>query len=158
VNPKRVRDFARAMGVEAKTDRVDAKVIAKYGQVTDPRATPVLPPERQELAELLACRKQLIDEITVRKQQLEHLQGDRPRAIVGEMIDCPNPRFKPSSSDEPLQREGKMSIVWLPKERIGEAGKSSLSGARLWSTARVATPSSTTAITSYGRPNTATRC
>jgi transposase len=75
-----------AMGLEAKTDRVDAKVIARYGQVTDPRATPVLPPERQELAELLACRKQLIDEITVRKQQLEHLQGDRPRAMVVEMI------------------------------------------------------------------------
>jgi hypothetical protein len=94
-----VRDFARSLGFEAKTDRVptptrrsrrgprvDAKVIASYGQVTDPRATPVLPPERQELAELLACRKQLIDEITVRKQQLEHLQGDRPRAMVGEMI------------------------------------------------------------------------
>ena len=86
VNPKRVRDFARGMGFEAKTDRVDAKVIARYGRVTDPRATPVLPPERQELAELLACRKQLIDEITVRKQQLEHLQGERPRAMVGEMI------------------------------------------------------------------------
>lgn len=87
VNPKRVRDFARAMGFEAKTDRVDAEVIAKYGELTDPRATPVLPPERQELAELLACRKQLIDETTVRKQQLEHLQGGRPRAMVVEMID-----------------------------------------------------------------------
>ena len=87
VNPKRVRDFARGMGLEAKTDRIDAKVIATYGEITDPRATPVLPPERQELAELLACRKQLIDEITVRKQQLEHLQGQRPRAIVIEMID-----------------------------------------------------------------------
>ena len=87
VNPKRVRDFARSLGFEAKTDRVDAKVIARYGQVTDPRPTPVLPPERQELAELLACRKQLIDEITVRKQQLEHLQGGRSRAMVGEMID-----------------------------------------------------------------------
>jgi transposase len=82
-----VRDFARGMGLEAKTDRVDAKVIAKYGEITDPRATPVLPPERQELAELLACRKQLIDEITVRKQQLKHLQGSRPRAMVVEMID-----------------------------------------------------------------------
>lgn len=75
------------MGIDAKTDRVDAKVIAKYGEITDPRATPVLPPERQELAELLACRRQLIDEITVRKQQLEHLQGERPRAMVVEMID-----------------------------------------------------------------------
>ena len=87
VNPKRVRDFAKALGFDAKTARIDAKVIAKCGEITDPRATPVLPPERQELAELLACRKQLIDEITVRKQQLEHLQGDRPRAMVVEMIE-----------------------------------------------------------------------
>ena len=87
VNPKRVRDFAKALGIDAKTDRIDAKVIAKYGEITDPRATPVLPPERQELAELLACRKQLIDEITFRKQQLEHLQGERPRAMILEMID-----------------------------------------------------------------------
>ena len=46
VNPKRVRDFAKAMGIDAKTDRVDAKVIAKYGEISDPRATPVLAPER----------------------------------------------------------------------------------------------------------------
>ena len=33
VNPKRVRDFARGMGLEAKTDRVDARLIARYGEV-----------------------------------------------------------------------------------------------------------------------------
>ena len=87
VNPKRVRDFAKAMGIDAKTDRVDAKVIAKYGEITNPRATPVLPPEREELAELLACREQLVDDIMVRKQQLEHLHGERPRHIVVEMIE-----------------------------------------------------------------------
>ena len=75
------------MGIDAKTDRVDARVIAKYGEITDPRATAVLPPEREELGELLACRRQLIDEISVRKQQLEHLQGSRPRAIVIDLID-----------------------------------------------------------------------
>jgi transposase len=83
VNPKRVRDFAEAMGFEATTDRVDAKVIAKYGEIADPRATPILPAEREELA----CRKQPFDEITVRKQQLEHLYGERAREIVVEMID-----------------------------------------------------------------------
>lgn len=87
VNPKRVRDFARAMGIDAKTDRIDAEVIAKYGELTHPRATPVLPPERVALAELLACRQQLIDEITVRRQQLEHLQSRPARTVVVEMID-----------------------------------------------------------------------
>ena len=41
VNPKRVRDFARGMGLEAKTDRVDAKVIARYGEVVRPAPTPM---------------------------------------------------------------------------------------------------------------------
>ena len=67
VNPKRVRDFARGMGLEAKTDRVDARLIARYGEVMRPAATPVPDPARAELREILACRRQLIDEITVRR-------------------------------------------------------------------------------------------
>ena len=63
------------MGLEAKTDRVDAAVIARYGEVRRPAPTPLPEPARAELGEILACRRQLIDEITVRKQQLEHLQS-----------------------------------------------------------------------------------
>ena len=44
VNPKRVRDFARGMGLEAKTDRVDARLIARYGAVMRPAATPAARP------------------------------------------------------------------------------------------------------------------
>ena len=44
VNPKRVRDFARGMGLEAKTDRVDARLIARYGEVMRPAATPAARP------------------------------------------------------------------------------------------------------------------
>ena len=82
MNPKRVRDFARGMGLEAKTDRVDAKVIARYGAVRQPAPTPAPDPARAELGETLACRRQLIDEITVRTQQLEHLQSEVMRARV----------------------------------------------------------------------------
>ena len=79
VNPKRVRDFARGMGLEAKTDRIDARLIARYGEVMRPVATPVPDPARVELGEILACRRQLIDAITVRRQQLEHLQSPAMR-------------------------------------------------------------------------------
>ena len=82
VNPKRVRDFARGMGLEAKTDRVDAQVIAHYGAVRRPAPTPLPEPARAELGEILACRRRLIDEITVRRQQLEHLQSEAMRARV----------------------------------------------------------------------------
>jgi transposase len=82
VNPKRVRDFARGMGLEAKTDRVDARLIARYGAVMRPAATLLPDPARVALGEILACRRQLVDEITVRKQQLEHLQSKDMRARV----------------------------------------------------------------------------
>ena len=48
----------------------------------------MLPPEREELAELLACQ-QLLDDIAVRKEQLEHRWSERPRHIVNEMIGYP---------------------------------------------------------------------
>ena len=68
VNPKRVRDFARGMGLEAKTDRIDARLIARYGETMHPAATPVPEPARLELREILAGRRQLVAEIAARKQ------------------------------------------------------------------------------------------
>ena len=49
-----MRDFARGMGLEAKTDRVDARLIARYGEVMRPAATPLPDPARLELREILA--------------------------------------------------------------------------------------------------------
>jgi transposase len=74
VNAKRVRDFARASGRLAKTDRVDAEVIARYGAFARPPATPAPDPAGRELAELLAFRQRLVSEITARQQQLGHLE------------------------------------------------------------------------------------
>jgi transposase len=74
VNAKRVRDFARASGRLAKTDRVDAEVISRYGAFARPPATPAPDAALRELAELLAFRQRLIGEITARQQQLSHLE------------------------------------------------------------------------------------
>ena len=74
VNPARVRHFAKASGVLAKTDRLDAAVIARYGAFARPAPTPVRDGPRAALAELLGYRRQLLDEITARGQQLGHLR------------------------------------------------------------------------------------
>jgi transposase len=73
VNAARVRAFARASGRLAKTDRIDAEVIARYGAFARPAATPLATGTRQIVAELLAYRRQLTAEITARRQQLGHL-------------------------------------------------------------------------------------
>jgi transposase len=73
VNAARVRDFARASGLLAKTDRLDAAVIAHYGAFARPAPSLPVSGARQVLAELLAYRCQLTVEITARSQQLGHL-------------------------------------------------------------------------------------
>jgi transposase len=74
VNPARVRHFAKAAGLLAKTDRLDAAAIARYGAFARPAPTPVPEGPRQALAELLAYRRQLLAEIAARSQQLGHLR------------------------------------------------------------------------------------
>lgn len=69
VNPKRVRAYARGLGILAKTDRLDAGVIARYAREVRPRPAEPVGPERRELADLLAYRSQLVGEIVARTQQ-----------------------------------------------------------------------------------------
>jgi transposase len=75
VNALRVRQFAKASGLLAKTDRLDAAVIARYGAFAKPAPTLVRAGAREQLAELLAYRRQLLAEITARTQQLTHLRS-----------------------------------------------------------------------------------
>jgi len=60
VNPKRVRDFARASGQIAKTDHLDAVIIARFAQAIEPEPTELLTEEQQLLKELLVRRQQLV--------------------------------------------------------------------------------------------------
>jgi len=87
VNAARVRDFARASGRLAKTDRVDAEVIARYGAFARPLPTALVTGARQVLAELLAYRRQLTTEITARSQQLGHLVTPALRQRAGAALE-----------------------------------------------------------------------
>src|SRR5512135_1751800 len=86
VNPKRVRAYAKGIGRLAKTDRVDAQVLARYGLTEDPRATPLFEPERRDLRELLAFRDQILAEITARTQQLDGYRSPELRRRAEEDI------------------------------------------------------------------------
>jgi len=60
VNPQRVREFAKSLGVLAKTDRLDACVLAKFGQATKPRLAEKTAEIERELADLVTRRQQLV--------------------------------------------------------------------------------------------------
>jgi transposase len=63
VNPRQIRDFARATGRLAKTDRLDAAAIAHFAEAIRPPARPVADAEAQALGELVARRRQVIEMI-----------------------------------------------------------------------------------------------
>lgn len=70
VNPKQVRHLARGLGRRAKTDRIDALVLARFGQVTQPRLYIRLSDQEEELAALVERRQQLVDDLTAEKNRL----------------------------------------------------------------------------------------
>lgn len=78
-NPAQVRDFARSRRMLAKTDAIDAAVLAAFGESLRPAPTPAADPRLAELAELLHYRKHLLDSLDRDRAQLEH---DKPRQIA----------------------------------------------------------------------------
>lgn len=71
VNPRQVRDFANGIGMDAKTDKLDAKVIARFGEVVKPSPMAAKSPEEEKLAGLVTRRSQLIDLIIQEENRLE---------------------------------------------------------------------------------------
>lgn len=71
VNPRQVRDFARAVGQLAKSDVLDARVLAHFAQVIHPTPRPLPDAQAQELTALLARRRQLIGMATAERQRLD---------------------------------------------------------------------------------------
>jgi transposase len=69
VDPYRVRMFARAQGIFAKTDRLDARVLAQFAAVMDPALRPPAPQALDELNELVAARDSAVAEQTSLKNQ-----------------------------------------------------------------------------------------
>ena len=95
VNPRQVRDFARATGRLAKTDTIDASVLAHFAAAIKPELRPFQGEAVQALKDLVARRQQLIEMLTAEKNRL-------------------------STARNPIVRENiKAHIKWLQKELKG---------------------------------------
>jgi transposase len=85
VNPRQVRDFARATGQLAKTDAIDARVLARFGEAVRPELRVLPDTATQELAALVARRRQLIEMLTAEKNRLR-LAGRAVRRDIQQHI------------------------------------------------------------------------
>jgi transposase len=75
VNPSRVRQFARAYGLLAKTDRLDAQILAVFGERVQPRLFEGKDEKERELSGLLVRRRQLEEMLKAEKNRLRTVQG-----------------------------------------------------------------------------------
>jgi len=77
VNPRQIRDFARATGQLAKTDALDARLLARFAEVVQPAARPLPTAAAQALGDLVARRRQLIEMLAAERNR--HQQARDPQ-------------------------------------------------------------------------------
>jgi transposase len=75
VNPRQVRDFAKALGQLAKTDRIDAQILALFGARVQPAPRPLPDEATQELEALLTRRRQLLEMLHAERQRRPRARG-----------------------------------------------------------------------------------
>jgi transposase len=75
VNPRRVRSFGQALAILAKTDAVDARLLALFGEKVEPPIRPILQGRARLLADLVARRRQLVSMIVAEKSRRETISA-----------------------------------------------------------------------------------
>ena len=86
VNPKQARDFAKAMGYTAKTDAIDARVLAHLGAIADFENTLVPDEKRQQLIDHVTRRRQLRDMLTAERNREKQARDNRVKRSVRSVI------------------------------------------------------------------------
>lgn len=81
VNPRQVRDFARALGRLAKTDALDAQVLAEFGERLQPPVRPLPAATTRELQALVGRRRQLVEMLTAERNR-HHAAAGRVRELI----------------------------------------------------------------------------
>jgi transposase len=82
INPRQIRDFARAMGRLAKNDRIDAEVIALFAERVQPELRPLPDEQARELDELVTRRRQVIEMMVAEGNRARRLQIKRVKKRV----------------------------------------------------------------------------
>lgn len=82
ITPSLARNYAKAKGLLAKTDSIDAKILTDFGAQFNPRETPPLDPILEEIQSLVKYRRHLNEQLHRERQQLEHLQPKSIETIV----------------------------------------------------------------------------
>lgn len=117
VNPRQVRDFAKATGQLAKTDTIDAAILALFADRIRPQQRPLRDAEAQELEALVVRRRQVVDMITAEKNRLSAAPpSKRVRTDIGKTIKWLQKQLEAIDSD--LDKSVRGSPAWREKDDL----------------------------------------
>jgi transposase len=116
VNPRQVRDFAKALGQFAKTDPLDARVLAHFAAAIKPPLRPIKSKDEQELEALTGRRGQLVEMLTDEKNRRGSAASDSVRDKIKEHIDWLEDCI--AEIDQQLKALLKTSACWQAKDKI----------------------------------------
>jgi transposase len=114
-NPRQVRDFARSTGQLAKTDRIDAQVLALFAERVRPEPRPLPDDATRTLTALLARRRQILEMLTAERNRLEHAVPAVRRDLI-QHIRWLERRLR--DVDHDLDRTVQSSPIWRAKENL----------------------------------------
>lgn len=82
INPKRARDFSKACGRWAKTDRIDAEVLAHFGEALQPLPKPLASEQQEALSDLVRRRSQVVEMMNDERRRLHSVRNRSARADI----------------------------------------------------------------------------
>ena len=121
VNPRRVRDFANAIGMDAKTDPIDARVIAYYGEVAKPAPQPAKSEQAKKLRALVERRRQLQGHIGQETNRVQQVDDIEIKKLIQKSLEWLKKQLK--SLDKRLAKATKQLAAEQRKIEILESAK-----------------------------------
>jgi transposase len=115
VNPRQVRDFAKSLGRLAKTDAIDASVLAHFGFAVRPEVRPLPEPDAQQLQAIVIRRQQLQEMLTAENNRLETAAPLVRKGITSHIAWL---RKQLATIDDDLDRTVRSSPVWRDKDQL----------------------------------------
>ena len=116
VNPKRVHYFAKGLGKNAKTDAMDAVVIARFAEAMKPEARPLKDAETEAFASLIARRRQIIQMLTAEKNRSQQATGTPMQKSLARIIAALESEL--AGLDGDIDKTVKDSPSWSAKEEL----------------------------------------
>ena len=115
INPRRVREFAKSIGLLAKTDHLDARVLALYGERVQPPVRELPDEQTRALRALWVRREQLIEMLVMEENRFEHAPKTLHRRLRAHINYL---RKQIKQADHDLDREVRNSALWDKYEML----------------------------------------